>query len=57
MTLGGRNSCKYDLTFAVFYGILGTLQFAGVKVNVVTYVCLVISVGLLVDFLMHLLLR
>lgn len=35
----------------------GALQFAGVSVNVVTYVCLVISVGLLVDFLMHILLR
>ena len=35
----------------------GTLQFAGLYINVVTYVCLVISIGLLVDFLMHILLR
>ena len=31
----------------------GTLELAGLHINVVTYVCLVISIGLLVDFLMH----
>lgn len=35
----------------------GTLQIAGLHINVVTYICLVISIGLLVDFIMHVLLR
>ena len=30
---------------------------AGLHINAVTYVCLVISIGLIVDFLMHVLLR
>lgn len=33
------------------------MQVAGLHVNAVTYVCLVISIGLIVDFLMHILLR
>lgn len=41
----------------MYIDLLGSLQFAGDNINVVTYVCLVISVGLLVDFLMHILLR
>ena len=36
---------------------LGTLQFAGVAINPLSYLCLVISIGMLVDFLMHVILR
>jgi Patched family len=35
----------------------GTLQFAGLAINPISYMCLVISIGLLVDFLMHVILR
>ncbi|CAB9512413.1 Pick C1-like protein 1 [Seminavis robusta] len=45
------------LITTLYIDLLGTLSMAGVSVNVVTYVCLVISVGLLVDFLMHMLLK
>lgn len=37
--------------------VSGTMQVAGLHINAVTYVCLVISIGLIVDFLMHILLR
>ncbi|CAB9506448.1 Pick C1-like protein 1 [Seminavis robusta] len=37
--------------------LLGMLQFAGLSINPLTYICLVISVGLLVDFIMHIILR
>ena len=45
------------LITTLYIDLLGALQFAGVSINVVTYVCLVISVGLLVDFIMHILLK
>ena len=35
----------------------GTLQMCGIFINAVTYVTIVIAIGLLVDFLMHILLR
>ncbi|CAB9497246.1 Pick C1-like protein 1 [Seminavis robusta] len=41
----------------LYMDLLGTLQFAGLSINPLTYICLVISVGLLVDFIMHILLR
>lgn len=41
----------------LYIELLGTLQFAGLYINAVTYVCLVISIGLLVDFIVHVLLR
>ena len=44
------------LITALYIDLLGAMQFAGISINVVTYVCLVISVGLLVDFIMHILL-
>ena len=45
-------------TILVLYvELLGTLQWAGLYINVVTYVCMVISIGLLVDFLMHIVLK
>lgn len=36
---------------------IGTLQMCGIFINAVTYVTIVIAIGLLVDFLMHILLR
>lgn len=41
----------------IFIDMMGVLQMAGLHINAVTYVCLVISIGLIVDFLMHILLR
>lgn len=41
----------------LYVDLLGTLQLAGLHINAVTYVCLTISIGLLVDFLMHIMLR
>jgi len=41
----------------LYFDLLGVMQFCGIKVNAVTYVTIVISIGLLVDFLMHMLLR
>jgi Patched family len=35
----------------------GTVQFSGLAINPISYMCLVISIGLLVDFLMHVILR
>ena len=45
------------LIIIVYADMLGTLQLCGLHINVVTYVCLVVSIGLLVDFIMHILLR
>ena len=41
----------------LYVDLLGVLQFAGIKINSVSYISLVMSIGLLVDFLMHVLLR
>jgi Niemann-Pick C1 protein len=41
----------------LYFNLLGTLQFFGIHINAVTYVTIVIAIGLLVDFLMHILLR
>eukprot|EP00538_Stauroneis_constricta_P000207 CAMPEP_0119570782 /NCGR_PEP_ID=MMETSP1352-20130426/43788_1 /TAXON_ID=265584 /ORGANISM="Stauroneis constricta, Strain CCMP1120" /LENGTH=1044 /DNA_ID=CAMNT_0007620455 /DNA_START=143 /DNA_END=3276 /DNA_ORIENTATION=+ len=41
----------------LYVDLLGVLQFAGIHVNAVSYVSLVMSIGLLVDFLIHILLR
>jgi len=41
----------------VYIDMLGFLQWFGVSINAVTYVILAMSIGLLVDFLMHVLLR
>jgi predicted RND superfamily exporter protein len=35
----------------------GTMQYSGIHINVVTYVLIVMAIGLLVDFVMHILLR
>jgi multidrug efflux pump subunit AcrB len=41
----------------LYFELLGVMQFFGIYINAVTYVTIVISIGLLVDFLMHILLR
>merc|ERR1712232_1067517 len=41
----------------VYINYLGTLQFFGMHVNGIFYICIVVAIGLLVDFLMHILLR
>lgn len=47
----------FPMILILYVDLLGTLQLAGLYINAVTYVCLVISIGLLVDFLMHVILR
>lgn len=37
--------------------LIGFLHFVGVRINPVSYITLVMSIGLLVDFIMHILLR
>jgi len=41
----------------LYVDLLGFLQFCGVKINAVTYISVLTSIGLMVDFLMHILLR
>mmetsp|Transcript_30078 Transcript_30078/g.35735 ORF Transcript_30078/g.35735 Transcript_30078/m.35735 type:complete len:571 (+) Transcript_30078:3-1715(+) len=41
----------------LYVDLLGFLQLAGVSINAVSYIALVMSIGLLVDFLFHILLR
>ena len=41
----------------LYLDLLGVMQWAGVYVNAVTYISVVMSIGLLVDFIMHVLLR
>ena len=41
----------------VYIMLLGTMHIAGLYINVVTYIVIVMAIGLLVDFLMHILLR
>ena len=45
------------LMVMLYFYLLGTMQVCGIYINAVTYVTVVISIGLLVDFLMHILLR
>lgn len=45
------------LLSVLYIEMLGILQIFGYAINVVTYVILVVSIGLLVDFIMHILLR
>jgi Niemann-Pick C1 protein len=45
------------LISVLYLDLLGVLQWAGIHVNPVSYIALVLSIGLMVDFLMHLLLR
>jgi predicted RND superfamily exporter protein len=45
------------LISVLYIDLLGVIQWAGISVNPVSYITLVMSVGLLVDFLLHTLLR
>eukprot|EP00934_Nitzschia_sp_Nitz4_P003895 Nitzschia sp. Nitz4//scaffold242_size29646//22986//25981//NITZ4_008053-RA/size29646-processed-gene-0.14-mRNA-1//1//CDS//3329543821//3885//frame0 len=45
------------LICVLYVDLLGVLQWAGISVNPVSYVSLVMSIGLLVDFIVHILLR
>jgi len=40
-----------------YINLLGSLKLAGLKINAITYICCVAAIGLLVDFLMHILLH
>ena len=41
----------------LYVDLLGFLQLAGISINAVSYLALVMSIGLLVDFLLHIMLR
>jgi Niemann-Pick C1 protein len=45
------------LVIILYIDLLGFLQFAGVTINSVSYITLTLSIGLMVDFLIHILLR
>ena len=45
------------LITTLYIDLLGTLQLAGLSIHPLTYMCLVISIGLLIDFVLHLILR
>jgi len=47
----------FPLICLLYVDLLGFMQWAGLSINVVSYVSLVMSIGLLVDFIMHVLLR
>jgi predicted RND superfamily exporter protein len=47
----------FPLICMLYVDFLGMLQWSGVKVNPVSYVTIVMSIGLLVDYLLHVLLR
>ena len=41
----------------LYTNLLGTIRYMGLFINPLTYICVVVSIGLLVDFLIHILLR
>jgi Niemann-Pick C1 protein len=45
------------LTTMLYYDLLGILQFASIDINGVSYVSIVMAIGLLVDYVMHVTLR
>ena len=45
------------LICVLYVDLLGVLQFSGIAINPVSYISLVMSIGLLVDFVVHVLLR
>ena len=47
----------FPMMVILYVDLLGTLQFAGMHINPLVYICLIMAIGLLVDFLMHILLR
>lgn len=47
----------FPLICALFVNLIGLIQWAGLHLNPVSYVSLAMSIGLLVDFVMHILFR
>lgn len=47
----------FPLACVLYIDFLGFLQWFGIKVNPVTYVTIVMAIGLMVDYLLHVLLR
>lgn len=47
----------FPLISMMYVDVLGVLQWAGAHVNPVSYIAMVMSIGLLVDYAMHILLR
>lgn len=47
----------FPLTAVLYIDLMGVMHWAGVSINPVSYVALVMSIGLLVDFVIHVLLR
>jgi len=47
----------FPLICLLYVDLLGVLQLAGYNINPISYVAIVISIGLLIDFLVHTLLR
>ena len=47
----------FPLICILYIDLLGVLQLAGLHINALSYVCLVMSIGLLVDFIVHILFR
>jgi len=45
------------LICVLYIDLLGCMQWAGIKINVVSYISAVMALGLLVDFVMHVLFR
>lgn len=46
----------FPMIVVLYLNLLGTLQAFGLYINGLTYICVVVSIGLLVDFLIHILL-
>jgi Niemann-Pick C1 protein len=47
----------FPLIVVLYVDLMGVMQWAGVSINPVSYIALVMSIGLLVDFVIHVLLR
>jgi Niemann-Pick C1 protein len=47
----------FPLIVTLYVDLVGVMQWAGVSINPVNYIALVMSIGLLVDFVLHVLLR
>lgn len=45
------------LISVLYVDLLGVMQWAGISINPISYIALVMSIGLLVDFILHVLLR
>jgi len=45
------------LIMMLYFNLLGMMQLCGVHINSISYILIVMAIGLLVDFLMHILLR